>query len=143
MVADRSMKLRPVKRLIRWLCQSLINRMVLRTAGRARSICAIVTHVGRRSGAEHRNPVMAYRAGKWFIIGLPYGEDCDWCRNVLAAGGCVVQWRGEEYRATNPRLLRAEVVGQRLPARHRAFLGAMGVQSYLMMKASEPIALAS
>jgi hypothetical protein len=33
-----------------------------------------------------------------FVAELTYGEDVDWFRNVLAAGGCVVVHHGREYR---------------------------------------------
>lgn len=143
MVAEHTEKRGRVKELLRRFCQAYFNRFVLRFAGRARSLCAIVQHVGRCSGTEYRNPVLAYRAGRWFVIGLPYGEECNWCQNVLASGGCTIMWRGDEYRATAPRVLRLDIVAQRLPRRHQAILSMMGVKRYLMMKASEPIELAA
>ena len=57
---------------------------------------------------------------------------------LLAAARCVIEWRGSEYTATDPRVLRLEVVGQRLSRRRRAFLTLIGVRRYLMLKASAP-----
>lgn len=138
MVVDKASSRGRFRELMRWLCQAFFNKLALPLAGRTRSPFAVVRHVGRRSGREHRNPVLAHRAGRWFIVGLLYGEDVDWCRNVLAAARCVIEWRGSEYTATDPRVLRLEVVGQRLSRRQRAFLTLIGVKRYLMLKASAP-----
>jgi hypothetical protein len=138
MVVDNASRRGRFRELMRRLCQSFFNKLVLLTAGRTRSLYAVVRHVGRRSGCEYRIPVLAHRAGRWFIVGLPYGEDVDWCRNVLAAARCVIEWRGSEYTATEPRILRLEVVGQRLSRRQRTFLTLIGVRRYLMLKASAP-----
>ena len=140
MVVDRTVRRGRFNELVRRLCQSFINPLVLRGAGRKRSPFAVLRHVGRQSGNLYRVPVFAHRSGRWFIVGLRYGEDCNWCRNVLAADGCEIRWRGDDYRATDPRILRLEIVGQRLPRRQRAILGIMGISRYLMVKASAPMA---
>src|SRR5215207_9412864 len=67
---------------------------------------AIVAHVGRRSGREHRTPVNLFRAGDSYVIALTYGSDAQWVRNVRAAGGCRVQTRGRWIALVEPRIVR-------------------------------------
>ncbi|MBO0778642.1 MAG: hypothetical protein J2P37_07410 [Ktedonobacteraceae bacterium] len=40
-----------------------------------------------------------------FVIPLTFGEKVDWYRNVRAANGCVIEWRGVEYRLIDPQII--------------------------------------
>jgi hypothetical protein len=42
----------------------------------------------------HHTLVKPFRSPDGFVIALTYGPDRDWVRNVLAAGGCTIEWRG-------------------------------------------------
>ncbi|MEU8343496.1 nitroreductase family deazaflavin-dependent oxidoreductase [Spirillospora sp. NPDC048832] len=68
---------------------------------------AVVVHRGRRSGREYRTPVTAFRSGSRLIIGLPYGRDTDWVRNLLAEGRGGVERLGRARRIANPRVVTA------------------------------------
>jgi len=49
---------------------------------------------GRRTGRTTRFPLgMADRQGHWYLVSM-LGEDCNWVRNVRAAGGRVVLRHG-------------------------------------------------
>jgi deazaflavin-dependent oxidoreductase (nitroreductase family) len=56
----------------------------------------VVIHRGRTSGRIYRTPVLGSVHGSRLVIGLPYGEDADWVRNVVAAGGGTVMRSGRE-----------------------------------------------
>ena len=62
-------------------------------AGRPRSVTALLTHAGRRSGKTYQTPLGAQPYGDGFVVSLPYGKHTDWCRNVIAAGTCRLAWR--------------------------------------------------
>jgi deazaflavin-dependent oxidoreductase (nitroreductase family) len=50
---------------------------------------ATVEVVGRRTGRVTRFPLgMAGREGNWYLVSM-LGNDCNWVRNVRAAGGLV------------------------------------------------------
>ena len=68
---------------------------------------AVVHHVGRKSGRELTVPVAVRATPEVFIVVLPWGPGTNWARNVLAACGCVVRWKGADHRTTRP-----EVVGK-------------------------------
>ncbi|WP_217711589.1 nitroreductase family deazaflavin-dependent oxidoreductase [Actinomadura sp. NAK00032] len=79
---------------------------------------AVVVHRGRRSGREYRTPVTAFRSGSRLIIGLPYGRDTDWVRNLLTEGHGGVERFGRARRIAHPRVVTAaEADVLPLPAR--------------------------
>lgn len=106
------------------------QRKIPRTAGGAGQSTAVVHHTGRRSGRAYSTAVWAHRVGESFWVGLPYGTDVDWLRNVRAAGGCEIQHDGVRHRVVNPVVL--PVTG--LPAalgHDRTMLRLMGVREAL------------
>lgn len=68
---------------------------------------AKIHHRGRRSGTEYVTPVAIIPtvSKQVFLIGLPWGPKTNWARNVIAAGGATLTWKGGEHRATEPRLV--------------------------------------
>jgi deazaflavin-dependent oxidoreductase (nitroreductase family) len=107
---------------------------------------AAVHHIGRTSGNEYATPVWAHRVGPAFYIGLPYGTNVDWLRNVLAAGGCTIESGGMCYDTTMPEIEPAAEVAPRLPGPQQRWLRLIGVESYLrldILPAGEPAASAS
>ncbi|GAA2157068.1 nitroreductase family deazaflavin-dependent oxidoreductase [Actinomadura napierensis] len=82
---------------------------------------AVIVHKGRTSGREYRTPVTAFRSGDRIIIGLPYGTDTDWVRNLLAEEHGGVERLGRVRRISNPRVLSAADTGDLpAPARYAA-----------------------
>jgi hypothetical protein len=90
--------------------------------------------IGRRTGVSHATPVVAKPVGAGVIIPLPYGSRTDWCRNVLAAGGCSITLNGEELELTAPELIRSSVAEPLVPARNAAVWRRLGIQQYLRLK---------
>ena len=69
----------------------------------------VVRHRGRKSGRMFATPIAVAATGDAFVIPLPWGERTDWCRNIVAAGGGTIRYRGSDY-----------LVRERRPeARHR------------------------
>ncbi len=67
---------------------------------------AVVRHIGRKTGRVLMVPVAVRVTPELFIVVLPWGPGTNWARNVLAAGGCVVRWKGADHSTDRP-----EVVG--------------------------------
>jgi len=78
---------------------------------------ALVVHRGRRSGTEYRTPVLASVEDDRIYVGLYYGADAQWVRNVLAGGATVVR-AGRSRRLERPRIVR-DGLTERLPATAR------------------------
>lgn len=70
-------------------------------------VWAIVQHRGRRTGRELSVPVAVTATAGTFLIALPWGPDTNWARNVIAAGGCVIRWKGADHHVSGPELLTA------------------------------------
>ena len=39
------------------------------------------------------------------LIGLPWGPNTEWARNVRAAGGAILTWQGRIHAAIEPRIV--------------------------------------
>ena len=89
-----------------WRLASLTAPMTRVLAGRRFfPLWAVVHHVGRKSGRELTVPVAVRATPELFIVVLPWGPGTNWARNVLAAGGCVVRWKGADHRTGTPQLV--------------------------------------
>jgi deazaflavin-dependent oxidoreductase (nitroreductase family) len=107
------------------------NPVVSRVAGRLPGF-AIVTHVGRRSGREHSNPVNLFRRGDRYVIALTYGADSQWVLNVLAAGEAHVLTRGRRIHLVDPEVVHDERQSL-VPAPVRPLLRAANVSDFMAL----------
>jgi deazaflavin-dependent oxidoreductase (nitroreductase family) len=87
------------------------NRIALLLAGRRLiPVWGVLRHSGRKSGREFSTPLAFIATPGAFFIGLPWGRNTDWVRNVRAAGRCTVRLRGHEYECTQPEFVSKDVV---------------------------------
>lgn len=93
--------------------------------GGRRSPLASVEYVGRKSGTLRRTPVWGFVTSDHVIVGLPYGRDVNWARNVMASGHCRIQIHGHVYELDEPQV-RASAELTELPEwRKRQFSSTM------------------
>src|SRR5437879_4644534 len=93
-----------------WRLSRLTKSLTLPLAGkRWNPIFAVVEHRGRRTGRAYATPVAARRTDGGFLITLAFGAQVDWYRNLLAADGGVIRWRGHAYRVTAPERVAATI----------------------------------
>lgn len=90
----------------------------------------ILTHMGRKSGKVYRTPVNVFRAPNEFIIALTYTSQCEWVKNVLAAGGCELKTRGKKYQLSTPNVVR-DPWRRRFPIPVRVVLRIVGADEYV------------
>lgn len=102
-------------------------------AGRKGTSATAVHHVGRKSGKAYVTPVWGERVGDRFLIQLPYGTGVDWCRNVLAAGGCTLERDGVRYDAVAPVIVPAAEARPHLRPAARRMQGIIGAEHYLQL----------
>jgi deazaflavin-dependent oxidoreductase (nitroreductase family) len=126
-----------VVRVVRPL-RNLLNPLVVKRAGRRGfAMAARLEHVGRRSGRTYVTPVTTRRDGDLVLIALTFGNQSDWCQNVLAAGGCTIQIDGVDYAATAPALLGWQEAAQSVRAAfrrtERAMLRVLGIRQFLRL----------
>ncbi len=75
-----------------------LNRLTLRLARAGRGPFTIVRHRGRRSGRTYETPIVVARLARDFVAELTYGDQVQWYRNVVAAGGCELSRGGRTVR---------------------------------------------
>ena len=85
-----------------------LSEPIGRLMARLFPLWAIVHYRGRRTGRELSTPVQVRTTASQFLIALPWGSRTQWVRNVQAAGGCTVTWRGTDHTADSPRVLSLE-----------------------------------
>jgi hypothetical protein len=66
---------------------------------------AVVHHRGRKTGRALSVPVAVRVTADAFVIALPWGPRTNWAQNVLAAGECVLTWKGVDHRLARPELI--------------------------------------
>jgi hypothetical protein len=89
-----------------WRMARLTAPMARAMAGRRFfPLWAVVHHRGRRTGRDLSVPVAVRPVEGGLLIALPWGAGTNWARNVLAAGGCVLRWRGTDHRMAAPELV--------------------------------------
>jgi len=94
---------------------------------------AVLIHKGRKSGKEYRTQVNVFRTDDGYVIGLTYGPNTDWVKNVLAEGGATVVTRGKTYRLREPEVVHDES-RRMMPAVVRPILGVLNVYDFLVLK---------
>lgn len=129
-----------VRDRVRQFNKNILNPVVLKGAGRSLRFYAVVRHVGRRSGRSYSTPVVAEPTADGFVIMLPYGRQVDWCRNVMAAGGGTILWRGQEYAVGAPELIDGETALELLPSSKRFSLRMLRIPQSLKVKKLTPVA---
>jgi deazaflavin-dependent oxidoreductase (nitroreductase family) len=97
----------PFPRALARLNKAGLNRLTRHTAPLTPGM-GVVVHTGRRSGRRYETPVNVFRTADGFVFALTYGPDCDWVRNVLAAGGCGLKTGRRTIRLVAPRVFRDE-----------------------------------
>jgi deazaflavin-dependent oxidoreductase (nitroreductase family) len=105
-------------------------------AGRRWAFTAsVLKHRGYRSGRLYATPVSALPRGGFFWIGLAFGEDAGWTRNVLAAGECELRYRGSDYRLVEPVVVDRTTVRSQLPLLLRIAGPMVGIHKIPRMRA--------
>jgi hypothetical protein len=112
------------------------NPWMLKVAGRYNIPQSIVTHIGRKSGRTYSTPIVAFPVSNGFIIPLPYGAGVDWCRNILTAGNCTLQWHGNTYNLVEPQLIESASIAPSLPLANQLAFRVMNVAHVLRLELS-------
>ncbi len=94
---------------------------------------AILEHVGRRSGAQYRTPLMVFSTDDGVAILLTYGPDRDWLKNITAAGGARLQRYGRTFPVSDPRVMPKADAAQHVISRWRPIFEALPFESAVLL----------
>ncbi len=126
------------RRVVRFAAH-ILNPAVLLIAGRRwNPVVGILHHRGRRSGRAYATPLGMRPLGDSFIMPRTFGEDAAWYRNVLAAGGCVVTYRGSDYTLVEPEVIDYATAAPAFPRYERLQFRLIGINEYLRLRLTHP-----
>ena len=123
----------PMPRLMARLNRAGVNRLLRRIAPRMPGL-GVVVHRGRTSGRTYRTPVAVFPTSTGPVIGLFYGSQSDWVKNILAAGELTLLTKGRTLHFGPPRIYHDE---------RRAEFGVMPRQILRLFRVSDFLALDS
>jgi hypothetical protein len=84
--------------------------------------------------------VNVFRAPEGFLIALTYGRECEWVRNVVAAGACQLETRRLLYQLSAPTIVH-DPTRQRFPLFVRIVLGILGANDFMQLSTSRAVQL--
>ncbi|HEV2236566.1 MAG TPA: nitroreductase/quinone reductase family protein [Ktedonobacterales bacterium] len=124
-----------VRRALIYLGTLLFNPITGRVGGSREFMpLALVRHRGRTSGREYATPVGVRPTSDGFVIPLTFGEQADWIRNVRAAGGCGIRWRGREYPVVEPELVEWSVARAAFSPFERLLVPRLGITRFVRLR---------
>src|SRR5579862_1149665 len=113
----------------------VVNPLVLRIAGRRHMpIVGVVHHRGRKTGRAYATPLGVRPAlAGGFVIPLTFSEASQWYQNILAAGWCVITYRGADHTAARPVVVDRVTAGPAYPRYERLALRLIGINEFLWL----------
>jgi deazaflavin-dependent oxidoreductase (nitroreductase family) len=123
-----------VDRVVRPLTH-LFNPLILRIAGgRWSPMFSLLHHRGHKSGRIYATPVTGFPRGGFFWLGLAFGENSGWARNVLAAGEADLRYRGTDYHLVEATVVESDDIKRDLPPVVRLGSALAGMHKVLRMR---------
>ncbi len=119
---------------IRYFNKYILNHFTLLFAESKIGPFSILVHKGRNSGKIFHTPVVATYIGDMVIIPLSYGDQVDWLRNILAAGGCEIVHRKDRLKAGNPEVIHASEAINYLPEKRRRLFEHFKLEKFLRLQ---------
>lgn len=111
--------------LVRRMNKAVMNPMQMKTAGTPGAYASVIRHRGRTSGRTYETPIVAVPTEDGVVIALPYGDQADWVKNVLANGTATIVHEDETFEVVDPELVAMSEVEAHFPdsdqRAHRAF----------------------
>lgn len=127
-----------VLRVVRCMNRAVFNPKQMETAGTPGAYASIVEHVGRTSGTQYRTPVGVVATDDSFVIALPYGDQADWLKNVLAAGSATIVHEGETYEVNQPEIAPIEQAAESFSEKDQKAHEVFNVEQVLVLRRPEP-----
>ena len=101
------------------------------------SVWGVVHHTGRKSGRAFSTPIALAATPDAFFVPLPWGTGTDWCRNLMAAHGGAIRYRGRDYLVSDPQVVSADVARSAFPGPIRLILPLVGIKRFLRLRRGE------
>jgi deazaflavin-dependent oxidoreductase (nitroreductase family) len=134
--AGNALHLGPHTRRVIRSAARLVNPLVLRIAGRRHMpVVGIIHHRGRKTGRPYATPLgIRPAAAGGFVMPLTFGESAGWYRNIVAAGSCVITWRGADHTVASPVIVDRATALPAFPRYERLALRAIGINEFVWLR---------
>lgn len=119
---------------VRTMNRAVFNPKQMETAGTPGAYASIVKHVGRTSGTEYQTPVGVVPTDDGFVIALPYGDQADWLKNVVAAGHATIVHDGATHGVERPEVVPIGEAAQHFSDRDRKAHEVFNVDQVLRLR---------
>jgi hypothetical protein len=120
---------------VRTFNKRILNRGMVKLAGREHWYAAALHHVGNKSGRKYITPVVADTIDGGFLVPLPYGSGVDWLRNLRASGTATLVDHGRTFTVSDPEVLTAEQALTYCAPRRAAFWRLVRMREFLKLTA--------
>lgn len=111
-----------------------INPLTLLIAGRRwMPVVGILHHVGRRTGRAYATPLGMRPLADTFLVPRTFGDSAAWYQNVIAAGWCVVTYRGRNYTLIQPQIVDYATAAPAFPRYELFLFRLIGINEYLRL----------
>jgi deazaflavin-dependent oxidoreductase (nitroreductase family) len=122
------------RRVVRFFAR-FVNPLVLLIAGRRwMPIVGILRHRGRKSGRLYATPLGMRPYRDAFLMPRTFSEHAAWYQNVLAAGWCVVTYKGRDYTLAEPEVVDYATAAPAFPRYELLQFRLIGINEYLRMR---------
>lgn len=121
---------------LRQFSSHVLNPVVRHWAGSTWSPFALLLHTGRRSGRAYATPILVRSLPEGYVIALTYGPCTDWYRNLLAARGGMLRWRGRDIRIGAPAVLPLADALVAFSPPERAIIHLVGITQFVRVPAT-------
>src|SRR6266849_5085198 len=113
----------------------IFNPLTLSLAGSRRlPMLTVIHHQGRRSGRSYTTPLGARPTADGFVIPLTFGQQADWFRNVQAAGGCMIRWKGADYPVIEPEVVDWATARSAFYPVERVLVPLIGIEHFVRLR---------
>ena len=122
------------RRVVRFAA-GFINPVTLLIAGRRwMPILGVLHHRGRRSGRAYVTPLGMRPLGDSFLLPRTFSEHAAWYQNVVAAGWCVVTYRGKDYTLVEPDVVDYATAAPAFPGYELLQFRLVGINEFLRLR---------
>ena len=132
------MSARTVRERFLWVLKHTLNPLTARLARSRFGPFSLIRHVGRKSGRIYETPLILARVPDGFIAELTYGDQVNWYRNSVAAGGCVIVHHGREYKVIAIEGCEAERGRRAFGPPFNLVLKALGRNEFRLLRTESP-----
>jgi deazaflavin-dependent oxidoreductase (nitroreductase family) len=115
----------------------IVTNNLTRPLARRLPSFAVVVHTGRVTGMTYRTPVNCWVGEGSAIIALTYGPHTDWLKNLVNAGGGVLEHQSRSYEVGMPALIGSEGL-ERMPKAVRPILNVIRVDRFALLPLISP-----